>query len=109
MQIIPIQAVPSQTLQIVLNGQPTQIYIYQKTYGVFIDISLNNEIIIAGVLCENDHLIIRNTYLGYAGDFIFDDTQGSDDPTYTGLGTRFVLYYLSPADLATIPLPAGVG
>lgn len=107
--IVPIQSVPSQTLQVVLNGQATQIYIFQKTYGVFIDISLNNSLIIAGVLCENDHLIIRNTYLGYAGDFLFDDTQGTTDPDFAGLGTRYLLYYLTPADLASLKLPAGVG
>lgn len=107
--IVPLQAVPSQTLQIVLNGQATQIYIYQKTYGVFMDVSLDNVLVIAGVLCENDHLIIRNTYFGYAGDFLFDDTQGNTDPTYTGLGSRYLLYYLTPDDLAALNLPAGVG
>lgn len=106
---IPLQQVPYQTLECVLNGQNTKIEIYQKFYGVFITIYLNNNIVIAGVLCENLHLIIRNTYLGYAGDFVFQDTQGTSDPIYTGLGTQYQLVYLTPDEIAAFDLPAGVG
>lgn len=108
MLVVPLQAVPSQTLQTVLNQQNTQINVFQKTFGVFIDILLDNNIVVAGVLCENTHLIIRNSYFGYAGDFAFYDTQGTDDPIYTGLGTRFILVYLTPDDIAALPLPPNV-
>lgn len=106
---IPLQAVPYQTVECVLNGQNTKIDVFQKFYGVFINIYLDNNIVIAGVLCENAHLIIRNTYLGYAGDFVFNDTQGTSDPIYTGLGVRYLLVYLTPDELDEFDLPAGVG
>ena len=48
--------------------------------------------------------IVRDLYLGFVGDFIWFDTQGSSDPIYMGLGSRFILVYLAPADL-----PAGQG
>jgi hypothetical protein len=42
--------------------------------------------------------------VGFIGDLIFIDTQGTSDPNYTGLGSRFLLAYLSPTDLATLGL-----
>ena len=44
--------------------------------------------------------IVRDTYLGFLGDLAFFDLQGEDDPYYTGLGDRWVLGYLTTADLA---------
>ena len=58
--------------------------------------------IVCGVLCENLNRIVRSLYLGFSGDFVFFDTQGGNDPQdpiYTGLGSRFVLVYLTPSDL----------
>lgn len=96
-------ATPSQTLNTVVNSQNTTLNIYQKTYGLFMDVYLNNGLVIAGVICEDGVLIVRNTYLGYSGDFAFVDTQGTSDPVYTGLGARFQLFYLYPSDLSYLP------
>jgi hypothetical protein len=43
--------------------------------------------------------MVRETYLGFIGDLSFTDTQGTSDPVYTGLGSRFVLLYLEASDL----------
>jgi len=63
------------------------------------DVLLNNVTICAGVQCYNNNKIVREAYSGLIGDFMFTDTQGSDDPVYTGLGDRFKLIYLEAADL----------
>lgn len=47
------------------------------------------------------NLIVRSAYLGFIGDLAFIDTQGTSDPIYAGLGTRFQLVYLFPVDVAT--------
>lgn len=104
MEIIPLQPQPSQTVSVVLNNQSCQINVYQKTYGVFLDLYVANVLIIGGVLCENLHRIVRDVYLGFSGDLAFADTMGDTDPVYTGLGTQYQLVYLSPSDL-----PPGVG
>jgi hypothetical protein len=100
MQIIPLQAVESQQVLVVLDGQSCQINVYQKNYGLFLDLYVNNSLIIGGVLCENINPIVRNAYLGFAGELLFIDRQGTDDPIWTGLGTRFVLAYADAADAA---------
>lgn len=99
MLLIPLDAVPSQTVDIVLNNQVCTISVYQKSTGLFLDLSVNNALIIGGVLCENANRIVRSAYLGFIGDLAFLDTQGSTDPVYTGFGSRYELLYLEPADL----------
>lgn len=100
MQIVPVQALPNQTLQIQLARQSCVLNVYQTAYGLFMDVYIGADLIIAGVLCENLNRIVRSTYLGFVGDFIFIDNEGSDDPIYTGLGSRFSLAYLEQSDLA---------
>lgn len=99
-QIVPLNDVPSQRVQVLLNNQVCQIYVYQAQFGMFLELSVNNTLIIAGVVCENLNRIVRSAYLGFSGDLAFIDTQGSTDPVYTGIGTRYFLLYLTEDDLA---------
>ena len=100
MQVIPIQAVESQSFTVQLAGQAVGINLYQKTYGMFVDIYLNGSLLLAGVICQNLNRIIRDLYFGFIGDFCFIDSVGSNDPFWTGLGTRYNLAYLEEDDLA---------
>lgn len=116
--IVPLQAVASQTLNITLNNQVCTINVYGKTTyvpsfnpgeiiidppeyininPVFVDLYVNDGLIIAGVLALNQTLIVRDAYLGFIGDLIFWDTQGESDPTIDGLGARFLLTYQQSA------------
>jgi hypothetical protein len=97
-QIVPVQAEPSQTTQIVLANQNCQINVYQTPVALFMDLLVNDAPIVTGVICQNLNRIVRNLYFGFVGDFAFQDTQGADDPFYSGLGSRFLLLYLSPAE-----------
>lgn len=100
MRIIPLQATASQDLTVQLADQVCQITIRQKALGLFLDLAVNNTAIISGVICQNLNKIVRSVYLGFTGDLCFIDLQGTDDPVYTGLGSRFVLSYLETSDLA---------
>lgn len=107
MDIIPLQAVPNQTLTVTLADQVTQLNIYQTSGGLFIDVLVNNVLIIGGVICENVNRIVRSLYLGFSGDLAFIDNQPDivngqkvySDPVYTGLGARFSLAYFTAAEL----------
>lgn len=99
MLIIPLQAVPSQTISVALNGQSCQIDIYQKNTGVYCNLYVNNSLIIGGVICENLNWIVRSDYLGFLGDLFFEDILGDDDPDYTGFGSRFIFCYAEPVDI----------
>lgn len=104
-QVIPLSAVPSQTLSCVLNNQGTNINVYQKNDSVYLDLYVGTTQIIAGVMCRNNVYIQQTPYLGFIGDLRFIDTQAGPsvpplDPAYTGLGTRFILIYETPAEIA---------
>lgn len=101
-QIIPLTEAPSQAISVTLGTQPCQINVYTKsinvpiqppgdipsdpfpTYGninpVFLDLYVNDVLIIGGVLCRNETRIVRDAYLGFIGDLAFIDLDGDSDP-----------------------------
>ena len=99
MQIIPLQSLPSQSLDITLSNQNCTINVYQKSTGLYLDIYVSGNAILLGQLCRDRVLIVRLSYFSFTGDLSFVDTQGTSDPSYSGLGSRFVLAYLLPSDL----------
>ena len=109
MQVVPLNAIPNQTLSVLLGNQACQLNVFQSFFGVFMDVYVDDgaTLIIAGVLCENKNRIVRSSYLGFVGDFVFVDTQAPTDqpglnPYYAGLGDRYQLVYLEAADLLTL-------
>lgn len=104
MMIVPLQALPSQNLQVPLNGQACSLSVYQKGSDVYLDLLVNGRPIQQGQQCRNRVLLVRCAYLGFQGDLAFVDTQGATDPVYTGFNgnpslARYLLVYLSPTDL----------
>jgi hypothetical protein len=99
MQTIPIQPVPSQQFQVTLDGQLCAFSIYVKNQCMFFDALVNGAAISYSVQCKNLVNLIPTAYLGFTGLLVFNDTQGTSDPVYTGLGSRWVLLYLDAADL----------
>lgn len=99
MKTIPLQAVPSQSLSVLLDQQNCQINVYQKSTGLFLDLSVNDVSIVSAVICRDRTLMVRQAYKGFSGDLCFADSQGTNDPDYTGLDGRYVLVYLEKGDL----------
>jgi hypothetical protein len=97
--VVPLLPVASQTFNATINDQATNINVYSRLGVLYMDVYLNAVLVIGGVACWNANVVIRNSYLGYSGDFAFYDTEGLEDPVYTGLGTRFILVYLFPSEL----------
>ena len=101
-QIIPLTEAPAQTVSVSLNQQSCRINVYTKSINVpiqgptdtpsdpfpayeninpvFVDLYVNDALIIGGVLARNETRIVRDAYLGFVGDLAFVDTQGSADP-----------------------------
>jgi hypothetical protein len=99
MFLIPLNSTPAQMLNVTLDNQACIINVYQKFYGIFCDLFVNNAPVIQGVLCLDRNYIVRSIYLGFTGDLAFYDTQGTSDPSWTGFGTRFAFLYLEATDL----------
>jgi len=94
MLTIPVNPIPSQTLSVNLAGQPTRLFIEQKSTGLYITVTVNGVTIVSGVYCADQVKIVRDAYLGFTGDLVWVDTQGNADPYYNGLGARWALVYL---------------
>ena len=104
MLTVPTLAVPSQTLRATLGGQDCGVHLYARSTGLFCDVSLGGALVIGGVPVLHANLIVRSAYLGFVGDLAVYDTQGSADPVWTGLGTRWLLVYVEAADLVAAGL-----
>ena len=102
MQSVPLQPVPSQSTKVVLGGQNCQILVYQKPQGVFVDINADGVDISVGTIARDAVPLVSREYAGFAGNLIFIDTQGSNDPSYEGLGDRWTLVYLTAEEYALI-------
>lgn len=115
MQAVPLSPVSSQTVQFVAGGQNCQLSVYTNDGYDYSDPTLNTEkdyiaidFAYNGIQMTNTQnclnlkrLLVNRQYLGFVGDFMFVDTQGTSDPEFDGLGSRYVLLYLEAADLAT--------
>lgn len=100
MRFIPLQAKPNQTLSVVLNQQNCQITLRWLLDGLYLDLAINDKIIILGAGCRDRNRLVRHVYLGFQGELSFVDLQGKEDPQYTGLGSRWMLVYVEPSELA---------
>lgn len=90
---IPLAAVPSQTLTVQLGDQSCRINVRQRRTGVFVDLYEQDRAIVLGVKALDLVGLVRGSYLGFTGQLYFTDTQGSDDPSYEGLGSRWLLLW----------------
>lgn len=101
-QIIPTTEAPAQTINVTLGQQSCTINLYTKSINVpiqppgdipsdplptyeninpvFLDLYVNDALIIGGVLCLNAVRIVRDVYLGFVGDIAIIDINGQSDP-----------------------------
>ena len=94
--IVPLQAVPSQSAQIVLGGQNCLVRVYQKSTGLFFDLLVDGNPVVQARICRDRNRLVRYERLGFSGDLFFVDNQGYSDPVYSGLGGRYNLFYATP-------------
>jgi hypothetical protein len=100
MLIVPLEAIPNQTVTVTLNDQVCQINVYQTVGGLFVDLYVNDTLIIGGVIGLRNNRIVRSAYLGFQGDLAFVGDESVDvEPHYTAIGTRFSLAYLATEEL----------
>lgn len=91
---IPLTAKPSQRLSVTLGTQRCNINVYQKSTGLYFDLTVAGTPVIAGMICRNRVNLIRHNHTDFVGQLAFIDTRGSQDPDYTGLGNRYQLVYV---------------
>lgn len=102
MQTIPLQPVPAQTVKVVLANQDCQITLRHQAQGLFADVVADGVTLTSATIARDAIPIMPRDYLAFSGNLLFIDTQGAEDPTYLGLGSRFQLVYLTAEEYALI-------
>lgn len=90
---IPLIPAPSQTLNVQLGNQSCRIDVRQRRTGLFVDLFVQDVAVFQGVKALDRNKLVREAYLGFSGDLFFVDTQGANDPDYTGLGGRYLFVW----------------
>ena len=98
---IPLQAIPSQELQVILDDQQCTISLYWRTDHLFLDLIVGTEAVAQGMICNNKASVIPFKSLNFKGSLHFYDMLGETVPNWQGLGDRYVFLYLSESD--TVP------
>jgi len=90
---IPLRPIASQSVNVILAGQPCTIDLRQLGGRQYLSLSVNGTVICQGVLLVNRSAIVRAAYTGFIGDLAVIDTQGDEAPQYTGWGSRWLLAF----------------
>ena len=91
---LPVQPIPAQSFEATLGTQDCTITLRQFATGLFMDLSVSGSQVIAGAYCNDRVNLVRRAYLGFSGALYFVDTsQQGQDPSYDGLGSRYLLIY----------------
>ncbi len=99
MQQLQLAPVPTQRLQVTLAGQPCDVEIRSNGDALYLSLWLNNAPVMLTKICRDRQLMLTGSrYHGFAGDLLFIDNQGAADPRWSGLGTRYVLVYITAAE-----------
>ncbi|MGV7078500.1 phage baseplate plug family protein [Testudinibacter sp. P80/BLE/0925] len=91
---IPLQPIPAQRLSCSLGGQNLDISLTTRLHNqVYISIFADSKPVVINRLCLNLAPIIGTDYLPINGNLVFADSQGHNDPEWSGLGSRYKLYW----------------
>lgn len=90
---VPLKAVPSQSVNVILAGQPCTIALAEIGGRQYMSLSNNGVVICRNVLVVNRSAIVRAAYTGFIGELAAIDTQGDEAPQYSGWGTRWLLAF----------------
>lgn len=119
MQTIPLEPIPNQQLNIILSGQHITLAVYSRAGFCYLDIGIGGDWTARGMLIVTGESILRKG-LSFTGHLVLVDVRSrldaqfdpaSDltaDPVWTGLNTRYVLYYMTDDEYTRYAAVAGV-
>lgn len=100
MQIIPLEAIPNQKFNIVLENQNCTIKVYQRGDYLFADLWVDNVLVREGMICLVDTSLLSYPVNGFAGVLYWVDMAGmGGTPNYAQLGSRYLLCYATQTEL----------
>ena len=102
---IPLNQVPNQQFNIVLDEQDCTIHLYQRNSRLYMDLFLDGVALRYGAVCLPHSDIVAHPY-PFTGRLVFMDSLSEPakqmPPQYAELGTRYQLFYLTDEEAAEI-------
>lgn len=96
---IPLEKIPNQQLEIILNNQDCTIHLYMRGDYMFLDLAISNTPYFYGAICYDRSNILPVQKEAFNGNFIFIDTLSNTNPQYAMLNDRYKLYYFTNEEL----------
>ena len=107
MDLITIDAIPSQSFTVTLGGNNYEIKIYSIDGHMSYDLSINSVQIIAGFKMVNDVLLLAYVHQEVSGNILLQIAE-DEIPDYTRFGLSQFLYYLTEDETTAYRLAAGL-
>lgn len=95
---IPLISVPAQGFQVLLDTQECTFSLYQRNARLFMDMDVGQTRVFTGAVCLDGVNILQAAQAVFSGSLHFVDTQQHEAPQWEGLGTRWLLVYVSAGE-----------
>ncbi|WP_202401649.1 MULTISPECIES: hypothetical protein [unclassified Saccharibacter] len=91
--IVPLSSTPSQQVSFEIGSFSCRVQLRQLSTGLYLDLWMNEQRILSGCLCLDRVEMIQNPASPFPGTLMFIDQHGTQDPTFDGLESRFLLQF----------------
>jgi hypothetical protein len=99
---VPLLALPDQRIQMILGGQDVTLRVYTRDGHLYTDLDVSDTAVWRGFISRNCVPCKLYTHLSFFGQLVFVDMQGTQDPEWQGLGGRWLLVYLTDAEVSAL-------
>lgn len=99
---VPLIATPNQELAIELEEQDCTIQVRQLGNYTYLTLWVDSELIIENAICMPGVAVLQGYIQGFNGNFVLVDKSDPNNQQlsdYTELGSRFLLLYLTEAEV----------
>jgi len=93
--LIQVSAVPSQKINVVLDGQNCSLFLREMDGKQYLSLSIDGEAVFSNAMVCDRIPLKKYHYLPLKGDIASADQQGTSDPDWRQWNTRFLLVYSS--------------
>lgn len=99
--VVPLQAIPNQTLTMQLNGSRVEIEVRAVREFMALTITRDGRALVSGMRAVAGSPVIPFDYLWAGwGNFIFTETREGEAPAWEAFGTTCVLVFSTAAEIA---------
>ena len=96
---IPLQSIPSQELQVILDGQNCTVSVYWRFWKLYMDLLVDSEPVFQGAICQNRQWVNQSPSVEFSGGLVFVDALGDESPRWDGLGSRWALLFFDAGEV----------